>query len=57
MKVWSIGAVLSKQYGVKVADPLVPDHMTLGDVNSMEDLREYQALKKIHKKVWNAEKV
>lgn len=57
MKVWSIGAVLSKQFGVKVADPLVPDHMTLGDVESLEDLREYQALKKIHKKEWNAQKV
>lgn len=55
MKVWSLGSVLSKHFGVKAADPLVPDHITLGDVNSMDDLREYQAQKKIHKKEWNSE--
>jgi uncharacterized HhH-GPD family protein len=57
MKVKSIGAVLAKQYGVKTAEPLVPSHPTLGDITSLDELEEYQAMKKIHKKTWNKEKV
>jgi uncharacterized HhH-GPD family protein len=57
MKVKSIGAVLAKQYGLKTASDLVPSHPTLGDVDSIDALSEYQAAKKIHKKEWNKEKV
>ena len=53
MKVKSLGAVLAKQFDVSAADGLVPWHMTLGDVNAPEDLLEYQAQKRIHKKEWN----
>ena len=52
MKIKSLGAVLAKRYGVDTAKPLVPSHLTLGDVESAEGLREYQAQKKIHKKDW-----
>jgi uncharacterized HhH-GPD family protein len=57
MKVKSLGSVLAKQFGVAVADGLVPAHPTLGDVNSAEDLASYQAAKKLHKAAWNKVKV
>jgi uncharacterized HhH-GPD family protein len=53
MKVKSMGAVLAKRYGLKVAEPLVPWHPTLGDVDSAAALAEYQAQKKIHKAEWS----
>jgi uncharacterized HhH-GPD family protein len=56
MKIKSLGAVLSKRYGVAVADGLVPGHPTLGDVDSPEALTAYQAAKKAHKKEWMARK-
>jgi uncharacterized HhH-GPD family protein len=52
MKIKSLGAVLSKRFGVKVADGLVPSHPTLGDVDSPEALESYQAQKKLHKQAW-----
>ena len=52
MKVTSLGAVLAKHFGVEAASALVPWHPTLGDVDSLEALAEYQAAKKIHKKEW-----
>jgi uncharacterized HhH-GPD family protein len=52
MKVKSLAAVLAKRYGVAAAEGLVPDHMTLGDVDSYAALGEYQAAKKIHKAAW-----
>jgi uncharacterized HhH-GPD family protein len=57
MKIKSLGAVLSKRYGLAVADGLVPGHPTLGDVDSPEALTAYQAAKKLHKKEWMAQKV
>jgi uncharacterized HhH-GPD family protein len=54
MKVRSIAAVLAKKYGVINAEPLVPDHPTLGDIGSFDELHEYQAAKKLHKKEWYA---
>jgi uncharacterized HhH-GPD family protein len=54
MKVRSLASVLAKQYGVKNADPLVPDHPTLGDITSIDELHEYQEAKKQHKKEWYA---
>lgn len=53
MKVKSLGSVLAKQFDVAAAQNLVPWHMTLGDVNAPEDLADYQAQKRIHKKEWN----
>jgi uncharacterized HhH-GPD family protein len=52
MKIASIGSVLSKRFGVEIAEGLVPWHPTLGDVDSPESLASYQAAKKIHKAEW-----
>jgi len=49
MKVTSLGAVLAKRFGVEAARDLVPNHPTLGDVDSIEALEDYQAKKKAHK--------
>ena len=50
MKIKSLGAVLAKQYGVAAAEELAPDHPTLGDVTSPEELDRYQSWKKAYKK-------
>ena len=49
MKVKALGAVLAKRFGVAAAYDLVPQHPTLGDVDSAEALAEYQAAKRAHK--------
>jgi uncharacterized HhH-GPD family protein len=49
MKVKSLGAVLAKRFDVAVAQDLVPNHPTLGDVDSPQALEEYQAKKRAHK--------
>ena len=49
MKVTSLGAVLAKRFGVEAARDLVPNHPTLGDVDSAEALEDYQAKKRAHK--------
>jgi uncharacterized HhH-GPD family protein len=49
MKVKAVSAVLSKRFGVAVADELTPTFPTLGDVDSTEALAEYQAGKRAHK--------
>jgi uncharacterized HhH-GPD family protein len=49
MKVDSLAAVLARRFGVAAADPLVPVHPTLGDVDSPAALAEYQAGKRAHK--------
>jgi len=45
--------LLSKRFGVAAADQLVPWHPTLGDVDSLQALADYQAAKRAHKKEWN----
>jgi hypothetical protein len=50
MKIKSLGAVLSKQFGVKKAAALAPEHPTLGDVGSLEELERYQSWKRAYKK-------
>ena len=50
MKIKSLSAVLSKQLGVKTAAALAPDHPTLGDVDSLEELERYQGWKRAYKK-------
>jgi uncharacterized HhH-GPD family protein len=54
MKIKSLGSVLAKRYGVALAEPLVPWHPTLGDVDSAAALADYQATKRIHKARWSA---
>jgi uncharacterized HhH-GPD family protein len=49
MKVKALGAVLAKRFGVRAAEPLVPNHPTLGDVDSLDGLLHYQAAKKAYK--------
>ena len=49
MKVKALGSVLAKRFGVEQAEPLVPPHPTLGDVDSPEALTAYQAAKREHK--------
>jgi uncharacterized HhH-GPD family protein len=49
MKVKGLGSVLAKRFGVAVAEPLVPDHPTLGDVDSAEALEAYQSEKRAYK--------
>jgi uncharacterized HhH-GPD family protein len=52
MKIKALGSVLSKRFGVKAADELVPWHPTLGDVDSRQALADYQAKKREHKAEW-----
>jgi uncharacterized HhH-GPD family protein len=54
MKVASLAAVLARRFGVRVAEPLVPSHPTLGDVDSPEALAAYQAGKRAHKAAMRA---
>ena len=56
MKVKALGAVLAKRFGVELAEPLVPSHPTLGDVDSPEALAEYQAGKRAHKAALRAQR-
>ncbi len=49
MKAATIAAVLAKRYGIKRAEPLVPDHPTLGDVDSAAALADYQGWKRAEK--------
>ena len=52
MKIKSLGSVLAKRFGVKAAKELVPPHPTLGDVDSLDALADYQAAKRVHKAEW-----
>ena len=52
MKVKSLAAVLAKRFSVAAAQPLVPAHPTLGDVDSAQALEDYQAEKSAHKAEW-----
>jgi uncharacterized HhH-GPD family protein len=51
MKVTSLSAVLIKQLGVRPPgwEEVLPQHPTLGDVDSPEALADYQAKKRAHK--------
>ena len=50
MKVKALGSVLAKRFDVAVAHDLVPNHPTLGDVDSPESLVSYQAAKREYKR-------
>ena len=56
MKVTAIGSVLAKRFDVAAAQPLVPGHPTLGDVDSPEALAKYQAGKRAQKAKLRAER-
>jgi uncharacterized HhH-GPD family protein len=49
MKVKALASVLARRYGIAMAEPLVPSHPMLGDVDSPEALAEYQAAKRAYK--------
>src|SRR2546427_7865007 len=49
MKVIALGSVLAKRFGIQAAQELVPNHPTLGDVDSAEALADYPAKKRAHK--------
>ena len=49
MKVKALGSVLAKRFGVEAAQPLVPNHPTLGDVDSAQARADYQAGKRAYK--------
>jgi uncharacterized HhH-GPD family protein len=49
MKVTALGSVLAKRFGIEAAQGLLPNHPTLGDVDSAEALANYQAKKRAHK--------
>jgi len=49
MKVKALGSVLAKRFDVTLAEPIVPSHPTLGDVDSPQALADYQAGKRAHK--------
>jgi uncharacterized HhH-GPD family protein len=49
MKITALGSVLAKRFDVAQAQGLVPDHPTLGDVDSAERLAWYQERKRAHK--------
>jgi uncharacterized HhH-GPD family protein len=49
MKITGLGATLALRFDVKKAEPLVPSHPCLGNVDSLEALAEYQAAKRARK--------
>jgi uncharacterized HhH-GPD family protein len=49
MKIKALGSVLAKRFGVEAAQELVPNHPTLGDVDSPEALERYQSAKREYK--------
>ena len=55
MKVLALSAVLAKRFGGEVAKPLAPSFPTLGDVDSVEALHEYQAAKRAYRSARRAE--
>lgn len=57
MKAGTIAAVLAKRFGLNLPglDAVLPDHPTLGDVDSPEALARYQAGKRAHKAALRAE--
>lgn len=54
MKIKALGSVLAKRFDVAFAEPLIPWHPTLGDVDSPAALADYQASKKANKESWLA---
>jgi uncharacterized HhH-GPD family protein len=55
MKIKALGSVLAKRFGVAAAQPLVPGHHVLGDVDSPQALADYQAAKRAYKATLRAQ--
>jgi uncharacterized HhH-GPD family protein len=55
MKVVGLGSTLAKRLGIELAEPLVPDRLCLGDVDSPEALEAYQAAKRARRAARRAE--
>jgi len=53
MKIKALGSVLAKRFGIEAAQDLIPPHPTLGDVDSLQALADYQAAKRAHKAEWS----
>jgi uncharacterized HhH-GPD family protein len=49
MKIKAFSGVLAKRFGVEAAKDLVPDHPTIGDVDSDEKRKWYQERKRAYK--------
>jgi uncharacterized HhH-GPD family protein len=49
MKVTALGSVLAKRFGIRTAKELVPNHPTLGDIDSNQARERYQAQKRAYK--------
>jgi uncharacterized HhH-GPD family protein len=49
MKITGLGATLALRFEVKVAEPLVPSHACLGNVDSPQALLDYQSAKRAYK--------
>ncbi len=49
MKVDSLATVLARRFDITLAEPLIPENPTLGDVDSPEALAAYQAHKRAQK--------
>jgi len=56
VKAHGLFGILAKRYGVRLAEPLLPAHPTLGDVGSPEALADYQAFKRAQKAEMRAAK-
>jgi uncharacterized HhH-GPD family protein len=54
MKITGLGSVLAKRFGVEAAQPLVPHHPTIGDIDSDETRERYQEAKRAHKQAIKA---
>lgn len=50
----SLASALAYRFGFKKLLPLLPDHPMLGQVSSIDELEQYQAAKKLHRKEWYA---
>jgi uncharacterized HhH-GPD family protein len=50
MKITGLGSVLAKRFGVEAAQPLVPHHPTIGDIDSDETRERYQEAKRAYKR-------
>jgi hypothetical protein len=56
MTVVQTAAVPARRLGIELAEPLVPDQPTLGDVDSPAALADYQTGKRAHKARMRAER-
>jgi uncharacterized HhH-GPD family protein len=56
MKIMTLGSVLGKRFGVRAAQELVPNHPSLGDVDSPEALERFQEAKRAYKARLRAER-